>query len=253
MKNNRAGFLGLATAVALALASAGVAKADVIHNAYSSPNTTGNQTNFGGNLGNDFTVSGNIQITGLGAYDSSGDGFGSSTIFVGLYSRASSNTNANPTTGTLIEEIALTGTTATLVSGPATVAGTTSLAGNYRYTALTGTPLVLTAGNYSIVAVGFGPANPDGNVGLTPPFTINTDPGLGNVTYVGSGRFDGNTTLDLPTQSSANQGFPALPPASFAGGSFQFTAVPEPSVIVQSGLLASLGCGLGWFRRRRSA
>jgi hypothetical protein len=130
-----------------------------------------------------------------------------------------------------------------------TLTGTSgTLAGNYRFAPLS-TPLLLLPGFYSIVAVGFGASDRNGNESLA-GFTVMTDNGGGAISFVGTGRFNNLTTLAYPTNSSANQGFPNLSPHPYAGGSFQFTVIPEPSSLALVATAAFGLLGYGWRKRK---
>jgi hypothetical protein len=227
-------LLGLAVC-GLLLGGVGQASAGI--QAYSTANTTGNQA-FGGNLGDDFNVNQAITITQLGAFDSGQDGF-VGTINVGLFQRLPGGNPNTDVTGVLLTSTTLTGTSGTLM-------------GNYRFAALS-TPITLQPGFYSVVAVGFSGSDLNGNENIS-GFTVTTNDGGGLISFVGTGRFDGNSVLDYPAQSSANQGFPGLTPHPFAGGSFEFqTAIPEPTSLTLT-VVGILGlAGYTWRRRKQSA
>jgi len=211
------------------------AKADTI--AYSTSNTTGNQT-FTGNLGLDFNVLKPIYVTALGAYDSSQNGI-NPAITVGIFSRL-------PGTGSPNSDVA-----GVLVGSTKTISGNGDpLIGGYRFVSLA-TPFYLVPGAYTIDAVGFGSGNPDGNENIA-NFSISTDTGGNLVQYVGTGRFDTNTTFDYPAQSSANQGYPNLSSHPFAGGSFEFVAAPLPWS-ASSGLILLATAGFWKLRTRKLA
>ncbi|MGA2620595.1 MAG: PEP-CTERM sorting domain-containing protein [Thermoguttaceae bacterium] len=222
------------------------AKADYV--ALSTPDLVGNQT-WTGNLGLDFNVASPIWVTALGAYDSSGNGF-SSTITVGLYQRSTTAppplTAGNPSTehyGSLLASKSLLGTPA-------------DWEGDYRYVPLS-SAIQLQPGDYSIVAVGFGSGNPNGNENISPPsFIVNAYSGS-QLSFVGTGRYDSKTTLDYPYYTTAQNGYPNVTPEVFAAGSFEFSlanpaviGVPEPTGIVALLGLAGMGLiGLVWRRR----
>ena len=155
--------------------------------AYDAASQTGNQA-WTGNLGMDFNVNTGhtIHITALGAFkDNSATGF-SGTITVGIFNRVS---------------MAQIGSSVTLT-------GTAGFANNGdRFVTLT-TPISLGVGSYSVVAVGYGHGDLNGNItcfgittsqcngaNITEP-TENTNSGA--ITFVDHGRFDTNTTLDYP-------------------------------------------------------
>lgn len=209
------------------------ARAGLITQAYSTGTATGNQ-NFTGNLGVDFNVNSAITVTAVGAFDSGGLPF--SNMDVAIFDR---------TTGLVVS-----GTEVHLDAPPP---ASTFASGNYLFENL-GSVVTLGPGSYSIVAVGFNNTNLDlnenqaGNLPL-----ISTDSGGGLVSFVGNGRFDGNTTLDLPAQTVAEQGYSGTSAHVFGGGSFIFTsATPEPGslVLLCTGLM-SIG-GFGWMKRRRA-
>jgi len=168
--------------------------------AYDAAVQAGNQ-GFTGNLGLDFNVTAPIVVTSLGAFDNNADGF-TGTITVGIFDR----------------------TATTLVAGPLTFTGTAgTLVNSDRFMALA-SPVILPVGTYSIVAVGFNATDLNGNstiAGFTPP----TENAGGSISFVGTGRYDSNTTLDFPTTVP-----PGTPSNVFAAGTFQFTAVAAPTL-----------------------
>jgi hypothetical protein len=206
--------------------------------AYSANNATGNQT-YGGNLGLDFNVVSPILVTGIGAFDDSGDGI-APPITVGIFQRLPGGNPDLDVAGSLIS------------STVETISGTGNpLVGGYRFITFAN-PIFLAAGFYTIDAVGFGGSNPNGNENNpTPPFSVSTDSGGGLINFVGTGRFDTVSTLNYPTLSSADQGFPGLTPEPFAGASFTFIAAPLPSSascgVVLLGIL-----GMMKFRSRKA-
>jgi uncharacterized repeat protein (TIGR01451 family) len=177
-------------------------RADTI--AYDVPLQPGNQA-FTGNLGLDFDVNQSIVVTGMGAFDSGGDGFtnGPSVAFF--------NRDTQQSLGTSVSFIP--GTQAPLVNGSRIA----PLVSGFQF--------ILTPGHYSIVAVGFSTADKNGNSTLGPPFTSSTEnTGGGLISFVGSGRFDSNTTLDFPTTIAGG------PSNVFLAGTFTFTSVQVPSL-----------------------
>jgi len=173
----------------------------------------GNQ-NFNGSLGMSFDVLSPINVTHLGAFDSSQDGF-SSQVSVGIFDR---NTQA------LVTEVALfNGTTAPLI-------------GQSRFFDIADVQLGI--GNYSIVAQGFNASNPNGNAGAVAPApTINTG---GLISFVGGGFYNFTSTLDYPLIVDFG------PANRYDAGTFQFEAVnnvpaPEAMWLLGSGLIGLFG------------
>jgi hypothetical protein len=90
-------------------------------------------------------------------------------------------------------------------------------------------------------------------------YTLN--PGLKQVFYIGDGYASGGTQQEIVVPEGATRLF--LGYADFNGnnwnngGSFDVNvaerAIPEPSTLIIWSLLASLGIGLAWWRRRRTA
>ncbi len=178
--------------------------------ALTSGRITGNQT-FTGALGLDFSVLSSIFVTEIGAYDSDQNGF-VNPIQVAIYNRD----------------------TQTLVAPPTSFSGQNqTLSGKYRYADVA--DFLLAPGNYSVVAVGFSGADPNGNsnAGGSSP-TVDT--GGSQIGFVGSGRWINLSTLVYPT--NVDSGFPV----PYDSASFRFTsasAVPErsASVLMFFGLL----------------
>lgn len=195
------------------------AAADTI--ALSSSRTTGNQA-WPEALGMDFDVYTPITVTQLGAFDSGLDGFGAD-VAVGIFNRVS---------GVLVGNSAL-------LSGVGN-----PLVGNQRFADVANFDLGI--GQYSIVAVGFGASNLNGNTdfGGSGP-TIDTAGGL--IGFVGTARYNnsGNSSLALP---SIIDGGPAN---RYDAGTFQYTAVvPEAEGYALA--LAGIGVVAYGMRRRRT-
>lgn len=186
---------------------------------------TGNQ-GWAGVLGMDFDVgAAGITVTQLGAFDSDQNGFVGS-IQVGIFDRVTS---------------ALVGTSVTLTGTLQT------LTGQQRFFDVA--DFNLAAGQYSIVAVGFSAADPNGNtqpggvgpiVGPTP-----TVYGGSLLTFVNSSRYDFSTSLVYPGIADAG------PAGRYDAGTFQFTSVvPEPSGYALAFAALGLMGGVGLFKRR---
>jgi len=236
LNNRHSKFAGVLIAM-VAVIGLGVRSASADSVAYTANSPTGNQA-WPGNLGLDFNVGFPIAINALGAYDSGGNSIDSTNpITVGIFERPNSDPNfVGP--GTLIVSETITG--GSLVDG-------------FRFQDLANS-VILNAGYYSVVAVGFGSSNLNlnGNETLPPQnadgVTPNPVPG---VTYVGTGRFDSSSSLDYPTQSDQDQGFDNSNHV-FAAGDFSVVPVPLPATAgVGFSMLTGFGV-LAAFRRRLS-
>jgi hypothetical protein len=204
---------------ALAAAAAWLLSTSITHAqtiAYDVQVQPGNQ-NWQGNLGLDFNVNAGhpIVVSTLGAFDNNGDGF-AGTVNVAIFDRN--------TTAQVGPAATFTGTTGTLVNGN-------------RFLAVT--PFVLPPGNYSVVAVGFSNTDANGNTSLPAssliPSTENTG---GLISFVGTGRYDSNTSLDFPAIVPA-----ATPSNVFLAGTFQFTAAAVPPILTKTFAVGSIGVG----------
>ena len=190
--------------VAIAAASLLIANSSAQTISYDASVQSGNQ-NYPGNLGLDFDVNQSIVITSLGAFDSNADGF-TGTVSVAIFNR-NTGLQVGPSA-------AFTGLNGTLVNGD-------------RFLAVT--PFVLPPGNYSVVAVGYSNSDLNGNSttgGLFVPSTESS--GGGAISFVGSGRYDGNTTLDFPSIVP-----PGTPENVFLAGTFRFAAI-SPLMLTKS-------------------
>lgn len=161
--------------------------------AYDVPAQTGNQA-WNGNLGLDFDVNSPIMILKLGAFDANGDGF-SGTVQVAIFNRDTSL----PVTSTAT----FTGTAGTLVNGS-------------RFLSLS-PAVVLPVGHYSVVAVGFNNTDMNGNLGVAGAVASTENSGSGLISFVGTARYDANTSLDLPGNIDGG------PANRYLAGTFQFT------------------------------
>lgn len=213
---------------------AGDTKADGIQ-AYFTSDATGNQA-FGGNLGVDFNVNSPITVSQLGAFDSGQLGFDPG-ITVGLYQRLPGGDPNTDYNGTLLASVTISGTQG-------------SVSGNYRFVDLT-SPVTLLAGYYDVDAVGFNGVNLNLNENSGGVLVQTNDGGV-LLSFVGSGRFDQNGTLDYPTYTTDDQGYNTSPHV-FGGGSFIYAAaVPEPSAmfLLGVGMIGLIGCVSGKSRSR---
>ena len=212
MKQRIPSLFGMGTAIAfLSLSSLTTMSAQTV--AYNAVKQAGNQ-GWTGNLGLDFNVNSPIRITALGAFNSNSSSGFAGTIQVAIFNR---------TTMTQVPgaSASLTGTTDPVTAGD-------------RFHTLA-TPIVLLAGEYSIVAVGFSGSDLNGNTTITAPsITPSTEhPGSGGlISFVGTGRYDGNGTLDFPATVPSG-----TPSNVFLAGTFEFEpAVPADTFVTPTQL-----------------
>jgi len=154
-------------------------KVDVL--AYEATETTGNQ-NWVGLLGLDFDVpAAGVVITALGVYDSDEDGI-QGTIEVAILNQSNGLT----------------------VVGPITISGSGNpLEGGHRVGVIA--PVSLGVGSYSVVAVGFGSNDLNGNSGFAGYSAINTNDGGGLINFTGF-RYGASTTMSLPSSIGSDAG-----------------------------------------------
>ncbi len=227
------GFCGcalLTVSLALTLAAARPAAAAMVAYALSATGT-GNQS-FDGRFGMDFTVLQPIKVIGLGAFDNGGNGIlnsvpASHVVEISLWQQTSS------TTGTRLTSLDFGGSSDPLVAG-------------YRFHDLA-TPLVLSAGTYTIAAAFYGTeqlANDNSGGFVDPGRTLND--GGGALTF-GLARYTvGNGASDYPnTPGPFLSAEPSNQQYMFFGPSFSFDLVPEPSTLLLVGLGAGLLCRRG--------
>jgi hypothetical protein len=160
--------------------------------AYQVPAGTVGQQAFGGPLGMDFDVTQGIVVTRLGVFDSGSDGL-ALPLTARLYNRD---------TQTEVADLAFSaGQTGTLVGGS-------------RFLPLPA-PVVLPPGFHgSIVAEGYGAAEPDGNA-MAQPISWTTNDGGGLIQFVGTGRY-GMTPGAFPANPDSG------PANRYAAGTFDF-------------------------------
>lgn len=196
---NGIGFNGNATPI-IPLASPPCA-------AYTVPSgTVGNQT-WTGPLGLDFSAERPLSVTALGTFDSASDGL-HSTIHVQLWSRDEHGTPEN-----FADDTGL----ALLAEVEFSTANQGAPEGGNRFLPLAA-PLALPIGAYSVIAWGYGPADPNGNSsGTAPTWTLCDSSGA--ITFDGAGRF-GTTPGTFPT------GLDGGPVNRYAAGTFKYTSTP---------------------------
>lgn len=142
---------------------------------------------FTGRLGMRFTVNSPIRVTQLGAFDSGQDGF-NSTITVAIVD-AGGNVVV-PSSGTPVSLVGVIGT----YNGPFQMVG--------------GFPaVILTPGNYTVVAYGYSPSELNGNTNAGDNVAITNDGG-GLITHVDS-PWDGTAAMGVPVNSHSIGGFHA--------------------------------------------
>jgi hypothetical protein len=179
--------------------------------------TLGNQ-NYGDNLGLDFTVNRAVKVDALGAFDSGADGI-STNVEVALYNLD----------------------TASFVTSFVNFSGSMATGGSaFAFKAIT--PVVLAAGNYSIIGRGFNSVDTNFNTNISgqnnaSPITFNSLSGA--LTNVGS-RYGGG--------ANPSAGTIFAPLSAFGAGSFS-ASVPEPATW---GLMVAGFAMIGFATRRRS-
>ena len=167
--------------------------------------TIGNQ-NYTGALGLDFIVEETLRVLELGAFDSGADGL-NRPITVSMWSR-----DDNGTPDLINDDLGLE----VLAQIEFTAGNEGDLRDAHRTIALED-DLVLEPGPYTIVASGYGPGEPNGNVG-TPGMSLTEDP---IITFVGGGRFGNDATAfpGTPDQGPVNR---------YAAGTFAFEILSSP-------------------------
>ncbi len=189
--------------------------------AYTDGAGDGTQT-YTGNLGMNFTVNQSIVVDQLGVFNANGTGlvYGG-PISVGIFDSL----------GNLVTPIVQfsTGTTYTLAPGNFDIIQPIA-------------SMELDPGNYSIVAVGFGSSDPNGNTGSGSSGPTLADGG-GLITFDGYS-YDSSSTLDNPAFTNPAATGPVA--NQFDAGTFEYEATPEPSTL----LLFLPAAGLFFLRRK---
>ncbi len=206
--------------IAMAVAALAVSAAQAATPIYSSPSNDGNQF-WTGMLGNDFLVeSSYVQLTALGAFTGSVQGFDEdTTISVGLYDVTELYDNDNSTN--LITEV--------IAPISFTQANPGTWLSSYAYKDVT--PTMLTNGRvYSIQASGFGVKDNDPNFNTNIGGATQSFDTLGGALKQESGRYANAPTLGVAGISGA---------WSFGGGSALVAVVPESETWAM--MLAGLG------------
>ena len=174
-----------------------------------SAGVVGNQE-FTGALGMDFNVLAAVDVTELGVFDSGSDGL-ALDITVGIWSRNDSGTPDNPADDTPGE---------LLVSMVFTEADSGALDGGSRFKLLD-KPLRLEPGSYAVVAAGYGPDEPNGNLGAS-ELAISTDMS-GFLEFTGNAHWGDDPAAYPPNQDSG-------PANRYAAGTFKFLKSGGPPV-----------------------
>ena len=198
--------------------------------AYQVPAGKEGTQNYGGALGMDFIVNTPIRVVGLGAFDDSSDGI-NLDLTSGIWSRDNAGTPDDFADDTGI---------ALLASETFTNADPGVLVDGSRIKPID--PFVLSPGDYTIAAWGYGDGERNGNVG-TGSVASAIDDGGGAITFVGGSRFGpAGAPSDYP---SSMDGGPAN---RYDAGTFEFEVVPEPAMAGTLGLSLLL---YAFFRRKK--
>jgi hypothetical protein len=212
--------------------------------AYSTPTTlnSGNLQSGGPFiLGNMFSVNSPINVTAIGAYDRSQNGFSGLGVQVAIYS--------------------LSGSTWSLVSGTLqSFLGSQpggSYVGDSSFKSIT--PVSLALGTYAIVAANYGTSgnqnwNANLGVGNTPRVEFQNTSTAISMTGPNSAFYGSGATLP-GTLSGLTSGSRGTPYPSFGAGNFDFTPVPEASefAVIGVGVLGLLYLGRAYLLRFRLA
>jgi hypothetical protein len=212
--------LWIAAAAAAMTAATAPASAQAVYDA--TPSTSGNQ-GWQGTLGDDFNVLKSVKVTALGAFDDGANGL-NGLIQVGIWN-LDSESWAIPLTQ---------------------ITGAASGGSTYVFNPISS--VVLNAGHYSVIGVGFSDNDRNYNTNLSgendaSQLAFNA---LGGRLSNGGARWDYDTTASNPS----GPGIQIFPHASaFGAGSFQAAAVPEPATWAM--MLGGFGLMGLTMRRRR--
>ena len=199
-------------------------------------------------LGNEFTVNSAINVTAVGAFDNLGDGFGSATVPVAIYSLS----------GTTWSQLSSTYQT---FSGTEGTLDLNSTDGSARFKVL-GSPVTLNPGTYAIVAANYGaPGALDWtaiwpSTTTVPTFTESSAITMGNMGSSTETAFVGYTnvlasTIPSPT-APISLGRWGYPTPSYAGATFEFEPVPEAATFGAAGVGLLALVYIGRYARLRS-
>lgn len=200
--------------LSLALVATATSLASASFVAYIVPASTAGNQSFTGSLGMDFDVGAtSILVSRIGVFDDNTDGISANaTLYAEIYDRNTMMVVGSSTT------TFTAGSSGTVVGGS-------------RFKDL---GLTLGTGNYSIVSGGYSSLDQNGNL----PVAWTTNDGGGLISFVGDARHGAAnvypTTIDT---GPANR---------YAAGTFEFSAVPEPTSFLLFGLAM-----VGFARRRK--
>lgn len=130
-------------------------------------------------LGMDFSVTTGVTISKMGVFDSNQDGL-KTPVTVAIWSNGTTPAVISGTT------VTFSGTTAGL--GTSAGSGATTVSGGDRFFALT-SPVVLPAGNYSVVAYGYSASELTGNAQSSSWVLSTENTGGGAITFTGKSRY----------------------------------------------------------------
>ena len=165
--------------------------------AYTNLTGRGGSSAFSGPLGHDFVVNSTLTINQLGVFDSKADGL-ARDLTAEIWTR-------NGNSGTRLASLEFTG------AEPGT------LIDSNRFKPLD-TPLVLSPGDYTVVAHGYGSGERAGNEGVGGPASSykTLDDGDGAISFVGSSRLGASAGAFPNTQDVGSVNY-------YSAGTFQFT------------------------------